>query len=55
MPNLSEKIEYDYAGFGSVTANPALGSPNTPYTIKPNISTLLVGLNYRFGGPVFAK
>ena len=55
MPNLSGKIEYDYAGFGSVTVNPALGSPNTPYTIKQNISTLLVGLNYRFGGPVFAK
>ena len=48
MPNLSGKIEYDYAGFGSATVNPAPGGANTPYTIKQNISTILVGLNYHF-------
>jgi outer membrane immunogenic protein len=48
--NLSGKIEYDYAGFGSATVNPALGSANSPYAIKQNISTVLVGLNYRFNG-----
>jgi outer membrane immunogenic protein len=54
LPDLSGKIEYDYAGFGAVTSSPAIGATtNAPYSIKQNISALLVGLNYRF--PVVAK
>jgi outer membrane immunogenic protein len=45
-PNLSGKIEYDYASFGSVTT--AIDT-TVPYSIKQNINALLVGLNYRFG------
>ena len=45
-PNFSGKVEYDYASFGSVTAIPDTA---VPYSIKQNISALLVGVNYRFG------
>jgi outer membrane immunogenic protein len=48
-PNWSWKLEYNYAGFGSATSNPAVGGVNSPYTVKQNINTVLVGLNYRFG------
>jgi outer membrane immunogenic protein len=46
LPNLSGKIEYDYASFGSVGATPDISNP---YTIKQNINVLLAGINYRFG------
>jgi outer membrane immunogenic protein len=55
-PNWSWKIEYNYAGFGTATADPDTA---VPYRVKQHINTVLVGLNYRFGdwgkGPVSAK
>jgi len=46
-PNFSGKVEYAYAGFPSVTSAPDTANP---YSIKQNINTVLVGLNFRFGG-----
>ena len=42
--NLSAKFEYDYFGFGSKTYNFAA----TPVSIRSDLQTLTVGLNYRF-------
>jgi outer membrane immunogenic protein len=44
--------EYNYAGFGNaaVTLFPAAGGA-VPINFNHNVQTLLVGLNYRFGGP----
>jgi outer membrane immunogenic protein len=50
VENLSGKIEYDFYGFG--TKNYNFGS--TPVSVRSNLHTLIVGLNYRFnwsGGP----
>jgi len=46
-PNFSGKVEYAYAAFGAVTAAPDTANP---YSVKQNINTVLVGINYRFGG-----
>jgi outer membrane immunogenic protein len=51
-PSWSVFIEYDYADFGK-TSNPTF-SPAiffTPY-IRENLEAVLVGVNYRWGGPV---
>jgi outer membrane immunogenic protein len=50
VENLSGKIEYDFYGFG--TKNHNFGF--TPVSVRSNLHTLIVGLNYRFnwsGGP----
>ena len=54
--------EYNYAGFSSKTSaftyncGAACGF-NDPYLFSPkqNFQTVLVGLNYRWGGPVVAR
>ena len=45
--NLSAKFEYDYFGFGSKTYN----FTATPVSIRSDLQTLTVGLNYRFTWP----
>jgi outer membrane immunogenic protein len=51
VENLSGKIEYDFYDFGSKNYN---FNAITPVSVKSNLHTLTVGLNYRFnwsGGP----
>ena len=51
VENLSGKIEYDFYDFGSKNYNFNL---ITPVSVRSNLHTLIVGLNYRFnwsGGP----
>jgi outer membrane immunogenic protein len=50
VENLSGKIEYDFYGFGSKNYNFNF----TPVSVRSNLHTLTVGLNYKFnwsGGP----
>jgi outer membrane immunogenic protein len=50
VENLSGKIEYDFYGFGTKSYNFGF----TPVSVRSNLHTLTVGLNYRFnwsGGP----
>jgi outer membrane immunogenic protein len=50
VENLSGKIEYDFYGFGTKNYNFGF----TPVSVRSNLHTLTVGLNYRFnwsGGP----
>jgi outer membrane immunogenic protein len=50
VENISGKIEYDFYDFGSRTYNFNF----TPVSVKSNLHTLTVGLNYKFnwsGGP----
>jgi len=42
-PNWSAFVEYDYANFGNVTYD-------TDTKITQNLQTVLIGVNYRFGG-----
>jgi len=60
--NWSVFVEYDYIGLGSKTSGysyncgAACGFPNPYlYSDRNDFQTVLVGLNYRFGGPVVAK
>jgi outer membrane immunogenic protein len=60
--NWSLFAEYDYIGLGSKTLGytytcGAVCGFNDPYfySEKQNLQTVLVGLNYRFGGPIVAK
>jgi outer membrane immunogenic protein len=51
VENLSGKIEYDFYDFGTKNYN---FNAITPVSVKSNLHTLTVGLNYRFnwsGGP----
>ena len=51
VENLSAKIEYDFYDFGSKNYNFA---SITPVSVKSNLHTVIVGLNYKFnwsGGP----
>jgi len=61
-PNWSVFAEYNYIGLGTKTVNIAYncgagcGFINPyPYWEKQNLQTVLVGVNYRWGGPVIAK
>ena len=45
--NLSGKFEYDFFGFGTKTYN----FSQTPVSIRSDLQTLTVGLNYRFTWP----
>jgi outer membrane immunogenic protein len=45
--NFSGKIEYDFYGFGTKNYNFAI----TPVSVRSNLHTLTVGLNYRFTWP----
>ena len=61
-PNWSVFLEYNYIGLGDNTSaysyncGTVCGFPN-PYLIsdRNNLQTVLVGLNYRFGGPIVAR
>jgi outer membrane immunogenic protein len=51
VENLSAKIEYDFYDFGSKNYN---FDAITPVSVKSNLHTIIVGLNYKFnwsGGP----
>jgi outer membrane immunogenic protein len=51
VENISAKVEYDFYDFGSKNYNFAA---ITPVTVKSDVHTLIVGLNYKFnwsGGP----
>jgi outer membrane immunogenic protein len=51
VENLSAKIEYDFYGFGSKNYN---FNAITPVSVRSDLHTLIVGLNYKFnwsGGP----
>jgi outer membrane immunogenic protein len=51
VENISAKVEYDFYDFGSKNYN---FTAITPVTVKSNLHTLIVGLNYKFnwsGGP----
>jgi outer membrane immunogenic protein len=51
VENISAKVEYDFYDFGSRNYNFAA---ITPVTVKSDVHTLIVGLNYKFnwsGGP----
>jgi outer membrane immunogenic protein len=51
VENISAKVEYDFYDFGSKNYNFA---SITPVTVKSDVHTLIVGLNYKFnwsGGP----
>ena len=55
--NLIGKIEYRYYNFNTYSSH---GSPFTangqiPYTVESTYSTVTLGLDYKFGGPVVAK
>jgi outer membrane immunogenic protein len=55
--NLIGKIEYKYYSFNTYSSH---GTPFTvngqlPYTVESTYSTVTVGLDYKFGGPVVAK
>jgi outer membrane immunogenic protein len=52
--NLIGKLEYRYYDFGRlVRANPLNGV--LPYTVDNTYSVVTLGLDFKFGGPVFAK
>ena len=62
-PNWSVFAEYNYIGLGTKTSNysyncgsgcPGFVNPY-PYAEKQNLQTVLVGVNYRWGGPIVAK
>ena len=51
VENISAKVEYDFYDFGSKNYN---FTAITPVTVKSDVHTLTVGLNYKFnwsGGP----
>jgi outer membrane immunogenic protein len=55
-PNWSAKIEYNYLDFGnkSVTFTAVPGITGT-IDIDQNINVVKAGINYRFGGPLYAR
>jgi outer membrane immunogenic protein len=48
VPHWSLFVEYDYTNFGRRTEN-LTGGPTEAFSIKQNLQTVLVGVNYRFG------
>jgi outer membrane immunogenic protein len=53
-PNWSAFVEYNFIGLGTsaVTFSPINGAPGPfIYRIDQNVHAVLLGLNYRFGGP----
>jgi outer membrane immunogenic protein len=51
--NLIGKVEYRYYNFDSYSRTPPTGA--LPYNVSSTYSSVLVGLDYKFGGPVVAK
>jgi outer membrane immunogenic protein len=45
-PDWSMSVEYNYAGFNAFSWHPGSAS----FDVRQDLQTLLVGLNYRFGG-----
>jgi outer membrane immunogenic protein len=52
--NLSTKIEYRYYNFNGYN-RPVPANGQLPYTTETTYSTLTIGLDFKFGGPVVAK
>src|SRR5579864_549096 len=47
--NWTVKLEYDYLGLNTSNANSTLFAPNADrFSIRPNVQTFVVGVNYRF-------
>lgn len=55
--NLIGKFEYRYYDFGNFTrgGNPLTPNGQLPYKVDSTYSSLLLGVNYKFGGPVVAR
>ncbi len=59
-PNWSVKVEYDFMDLGSERISFFTGAaaglpPVLPLDVKQNIHLVKLGVNYRFGGPVYAR
>ncbi len=55
--NLIGKFEYRYYDFGNFTrgGHPLTPNGQLPYKVDNTYSTLMLGVNYKFGGPVVAR
>jgi outer membrane immunogenic protein len=53
-PNWTAKVEYMHYGFDSATAPAGTLGAGTA-SVRPDIDTVKVGVNYRWGGPVVAR
>ena len=54
LGNWSAKVEFDYLGFGTDRITPTgLGTPS--FDVEHDIALVKVGINYRFGGPPYAR
>ncbi|THD62650.1 MAG: porin family protein [Bradyrhizobium sp.] len=54
-PNWSAKLEYMHYGFGGDTAPVGTLGVVDNTSVRLNVDTVKVGVNYRWGGPVVAK
>ncbi|MEW6639461.1 MAG: outer membrane protein [Pseudomonadota bacterium] len=56
-PELIGTFDYRYSDFGSFSRGGAALTPNgqLPYRVNSTLSTVTVGLAYKFGGPVVAR
>jgi len=54
-PNWSLFAEYDFMAFGHDTVFFAVPSTGFRWRIEQDVQVVLVGINYRFGGPVVAR
>lgn len=54
LPNLSLKAEYNYFDFGTngytlnCTSSPGCATPFFPATVRQNMQTVMLGVNWRF-------
>jgi outer membrane immunogenic protein len=64
LPNLSLKAEYNYFDFGTngytlnCTSSPGCATPFFPATVRQNMQTVMLGVNWRFntaGAPLVAR
>jgi outer membrane immunogenic protein len=59
LGNWSAKIEYDYLAFGdkriTLVSVPGVTPTTRQFDVRQDISLIKVGINYRFGGPLFAR
>jgi len=55
--NLIGKIEYKYYNFNTYSSHgtPFTANGQLPYTVESTYSTVTLGLDYKFGGPVVAR
>jgi outer membrane immunogenic protein len=59
LGNWSAKIEYGYLGFGNkritLVSVPGVTPTTRQFDVRQDISLIKLGINYRFGGPVYAR